>query len=78
MGNGSPTYADALRQLIGGEVKVTEEQDGKGLRIQVESGAIVVNPDATDLVGPEIAMLRFEDAEWMCWRPGEESFTHLA
>ena len=78
VGNGSPTYADALRHLIGGDVKATDEQDGKGLHIQLGTGTIVVNPDATDLVGPEIALLRFEDAEWMCWRPGEESFSHLA
>jgi hypothetical protein len=72
-------YADAVRSLIPGVVRRTREETGSGLRIEFNDGAIVLNPAFDALVGPEIAVLQgFEDGEWMCWRPGEESFEHLA
>lgn len=71
-------YADALRALISGVVRQTHEETGAGLRIDFDEGAIVVHPDREDLVGPEIALLQgFEDGQWMCWRPGEDSFEDL-
>jgi hypothetical protein len=77
--DGQSGYADALRRLIPGVVRRTQERTGIGLRIDFDSAAIVVHPAREDLTGPEIAVLGgFEDRQWMCWRPGEESFEDLA
>ena len=72
---GDPGYADTLVALIRDEVVRTTEATGSGLRIEFASGTVVLHPKADDFVGPEIALLGgFEDGQWMCWRPGEESF----
>lgn len=73
-------FADSLCQLIGQNVVATEERTGVGLRIRFSGGAVVaLHPSVGDLVGPEIAYLHgFEDGQWMCWRPGEDSFEDLA
>jgi hypothetical protein len=72
-------YADALRALIPGEVVATSEATGSGLRIEFETATIALHPRFDDLTGPEIAVLSgFQDRQWMCWRPGEESFEDLA
>lgn len=77
--DGQIGYADALRALIPGVVRQTREETRLGLRIEFDDGAVVVHPDRQDLVGPEIALLQgFHDREWMCWRPGEDSFEDLA
>jgi hypothetical protein len=77
--DGQPGYADALRSLIPGVVARTQEATGLGLRIELDTGSAVLHPPAGDLAGPEIALLfGFEDRQWMCWRPGEESFEDLA
>lgn len=77
--DGQIGYADALRSLIPGVVRRTEEGTGIGLRIAFDAGTIAVHPAREDLTGPEIALLGgFEDRRWMCWRPGEESFQDLA
>ena len=77
--NGQPRYADSLRALILGEVVRTSEQTGIGLRVELDSGAIVIHPRHDGYTGPEIALLGgFEDGQWMCWRPGEKSFEDLA
>jgi hypothetical protein len=77
--DGQPGYADALRSLIPGVVARTQEATGLGLRIELDTGSAVLHPPAGDLAGPEIALLLgFEDRQWMCWRPGEESFEDLA
>lgn len=77
--DGQIGYADALRSLIPEVVRQTREGTGIGLRIEFDDRAIVVHPNRDDLVGPEIALLQgFEDRQWMCWRPGEESFEDLA
>jgi hypothetical protein len=45
----------------------------------IAHGSAALYPPAGDLAGPEIALLPgFEDRQWMCWRPGEESFEDLA
>ncbi|WP_327150127.1 hypothetical protein [Nocardia sp. NBC_01329] len=73
--DGFPGYAEALRSLISGTVVRTEEATGVGLRIELDSGSVVVNPALDELIGPEIAMLSgFTDGHWMCWRPGEDCF----
>jgi hypothetical protein len=76
---GQVGYADALRAFIPSRVVATSEQTGRGLRIRFDEGAILVHPDFDDYAGPEIALLDgFTDGQWMCWRPGEESFEDLA
>jgi hypothetical protein len=56
------------------------ESDSSGLAVLLEAGSLVLNPTATELAGPEIAMLHVlgEPGEWMVWRPGEDTFRHLA
>ena len=72
-------YVDALVALIPDEVVRTTEGTGSGLRIEFASGVVVLHPRLDDLVGPEIALLGgFADGQWMCWRPGEESFEDLS
>ena len=68
-------YADALRAFIPDHVVATVEETGRGLRIEFDEGAIRLHPAIDEVPGPEIALLSgFKDREWMCWRPGEESF----
>jgi hypothetical protein len=75
----SPGYADAMRALIGEEVRAVSAAAGTGLAIDLGTSVIVVNPAPAQLVGPEIAMLSgFSDRAWMVWRPGEDEFAHLA
>ncbi|WP_369069397.1 hypothetical protein [Kineococcus terrestris] len=76
---GGAGYADALVSLVAGTVLETAEAAGRGLRIDLTSGRVVVDPRREDLVGPEIALLTgFRDGGWGCWRPGEDAFDHLA
>lgn len=77
--DGDSGFLEALRALVGHEVVSTAEHAGQGFRISLSAGSIVIDPEPEELVGPEIALLRgFTDDAWMCWRPGEESFEHLA
>ena len=70
-------YADALRKLTPGTVSSTVEQTGIGIRIELDSGAIVIHPKMEE-VHVEIAMIMgFTDGAWMVWRPGEDSFEDL-
>lgn len=70
-------YADALRGLIPGTVKATAESTGVGLRVELDTGTVVLHPVLDD-VYVEIAELQgFDDGAWMVWRPGEESFEDL-
>lgn len=74
-GFGDAGYRDALCALITHEVIETEESQEAGLVIRFGLGEVVITPEATDLSGPEIAMLQvhadaFRDASWTVWRPG--------
>jgi len=70
-------YADALRGLTPGTVASTTEATGTGLRIDLDTGSVVLHP-ALDDVYVEIAELSgFDDQAWMVWRPGEDSFEDL-
>lgn len=76
-------YGDVLRRLCDGTVVSTSEQSGDGLRIVLTTGEIHINPTIEE-VYVEIATLHVRAAagstqpgEWMCWRPGEDSFEHL-
>jgi hypothetical protein len=73
---GDHGYRDSLCAFIMRDVVATEESPEAGLVIRFDLGAIVVNPEPADLMGPEIAMLRgFQDHDrWMVWRPGEDTF----
>lgn len=77
-------YSDCLRHLCGSKVEATSEKAGDGLRIILATGEIHINPSRNE-VHVEIALLKLdsetgesEPGDWMCWRPGEESFEHLA
>jgi len=71
-------YADALRRLAPGSVVSTTEESGSGIRIELDTGTIVIHP-AKEEVFVEIAELSgFPDGRWMAWRPGEDSFEDLA
>jgi hypothetical protein len=71
-------YADALRGLIPGTVRATEEATGTGLRVDLDTGAVMIHPKLEE-VYVEIAELQgFDDGAWTVWRPGEESFEYLA
>ena len=70
-------YADALRRLAPGTVVSTTEETGSGIRIELNTGTIVIHP-AKEEVFVEIAELGgFPDGRWMAWRPGEDSFEDL-
>lgn len=74
---GDVTYRDLLCGLIGEEVVSTTVD--RGLAVQFNASALVVDPTPVEVRGPEIAMLHVlgEQGEWMVWRPGEEPFQHL-
>ncbi|RSM75755.1 hypothetical protein DL991_27155 [Amycolatopsis sp. WAC 01375] len=77
--DGRPGYADALRSLITATVVSTEEATGTGLSVELDTGSLALHPTLAELTGPEIANLTgFTDGQWMCWRPGEDSFEDLA
>jgi hypothetical protein len=77
--DGRPGYTDALRSLIAGTVVRTEEAAGIGLRIELDTGALTLHPAPAEITTAEIATLNgFTDNQWICWRPGEDSFEDLA
>ena len=69
-------YADALRKLTPGTVSSTTERTGAGIRIELDTGSIVIHPKLEE-VYVEIAELSFTDGTWMVWRAGEDSFEDL-
>lgn len=76
---GDPGYRNALCAFITHEVLSVEESYGIGLAIRLGIGEIVISSATTDLRGLEMAMLQvhegpFQDAAWMVWRPGEDTF----
>lgn len=69
-------YADALRKLTPGTVTSTAERTGSGIRIELDTGSIVIHPKL-EMVSAEIAEISFSDGAWMVWSPGEDSFEDL-
>ncbi|ELT44032.1 hypothetical protein ACJJV6_17140 [Arthrobacter nitrophenolicus] len=70
-------YGDALRRMTPGTVMSTSEETGTGIRIELDTGTVVIHP-AVEEVHVEIAELKgFPDGSWMVWRPGEETFEDL-
>jgi hypothetical protein len=79
MRDGDVGYGDAVRALIPGHVRAANDACEAGLRIELDTGSLVLNPSPDELVGPEIAFLfGFDDHSSMVWRPGEHPFAHLA
>jgi len=75
--HGDVGYSDRLVSLIPGDVVAASAAEGAGLRIELGSGAIVLDPTRDELTGPEIAMLSGADGSSWVWRPGEDVFSHL-
>ncbi|MEV6860639.1 hypothetical protein AB0M44_06515 [Streptosporangium subroseum] len=73
---GDPGYRDALCSLIGHTVLTVTEGADTGLVIGFGPGSVVINPEPSQLEGPEIALLDgfIDRADWMAWRPGEYPF----
>lgn len=77
--DGHPGYTDALRSLIAATVVRRAEATGIGLRVELDNGTLALHPAPAEITGAEIATLNgFADRQWMCWRPGEDSFEDLA
>jgi hypothetical protein len=70
-------YADALRKLTPGTVSSTTEQTGVGIRIELETGVIVIHPSLEDVYVEIAEIMGFTGGAWMVWRPGEDSFEDL-
>ena len=73
---GDQGYRDALCGLIGRSVTAASESQTDGLVLRFDSDSVSVNPEPSDLSGPEIAMLSMNDTDgtWAIWRPGEGPF----
>lgn len=70
-------YADAIRRLMPGVVSATTERTGHGIRIELDTGAVVIHPNV-EVVNVEIAeIMGWNDGAWMVWRPGEDSFEDI-
>ncbi|GAA1101555.1 hypothetical protein GCM10009581_38080 [Tsukamurella strandjordii] len=71
-------YADAVRGLTPGTVTGTSVRPREGLRIELDTGAVLINP-AADEVYVEIAQLTgAEGGNSAWWLPGDLGFEHLA
>lgn len=70
-------YADALRSLTPGIVAATTEQTGTGIRVDLDTGAVVIHPRIEDVYIEIAEIMGFTDGSWMVWRPGEDSFEDL-
>lgn len=67
-------YADAIRRLAPGTVISTTEQTGVGIRVELDTGVVVIHPKA-DEVHVEVAEIAgFDDGSWMLWFAGGVSF----
>ncbi|WP_068982573.1 hypothetical protein [Tsukamurella pseudospumae] len=70
-------YADALRRLTPGIVRSIVERAGVGIRVELDTGAFVIDPKIEE-VHVEIGYLRgFPDGAWEVWTPGTGSFAHV-
>jgi hypothetical protein len=58
-------------------VIATTEQAGNGIRIELDTGVLVIHP-SIDEVYVEIAQITgWSDSAWMVWFPGEGCFDYL-
>lgn len=70
-------YADALRRLSPGKVVSTTEATGAGIRIELDTGVVVIHPSIGEVYVEIAELMGFADRAWMVWRPGEDSFEDL-
>jgi len=71
-------YADAIRQLTPGIVTSATEATGAGIRIELDTGVIVIDPSPEE-VGVEIAEIQgLRGGMQDVWRPGDTGFEDLA
>ncbi|GED98826.1 hypothetical protein nbrc107697_28650 [Gordonia crocea] len=70
-------YADALRALTPGVVASTSEQTGTGIRIDLDTGAVVLHPRIDEVYVEVAEIMGFRDGARMVWRPGEDTFEDL-
>ncbi|ANJ28178.1 hypothetical protein [Agromyces aureus] len=70
-------YADALRRLTPGVVLSTSEASGTGLRVVLDTGSLLINPNADEVYVEIAEIMGFHDGSWMVWRPGEDTFEDL-
>lgn len=70
-------YADALRKLTPGTVTSTAERTGAGIRIDLDTGAVLIHPRREEVYVEIAEITGFDDRAWMVWRPGEDSFEDL-
>jgi hypothetical protein len=71
-------YADVLRRLAPGVVVSTSEATGTGLRIDLDTGTLVIHPERGETWSDIAEISGFPDQAWMVWRAGEGSFEDLA
>ncbi|GAA4390669.1 hypothetical protein [Tsukamurella soli] len=67
-------YADALRRLTPGTVSSTTERTGVGIRIVLDTGAVVIHPRIEEVYVEIAEIMGFADLARMVWYPGESSF----
>lgn len=70
-------YADALRRLTPGLVVSTTEETGIGIRIELDTGAIVIHPTRAEVFSAIGEIMGFADNTWVEWRPGGNSFEDI-
>jgi len=70
-------YADALRKLTPGTVTSATEKVDIGIRIELDTGTLVIHPEPHDDCVEIAALTGFTDFPWIVWRPGEGSFEDL-
>ncbi|MBF0723593.1 hypothetical protein [Sanguibacter inulinus] len=71
-------YADTLRSLTPGIVVSATERTGKGIRIELDRGAVVLDPTADEVFVEVAELMGPANFGWVVWRPGEDTFEHLA
>ncbi|MBT2248091.1 hypothetical protein JHV56_05170 [Arthrobacter sp. BHU FT2] len=70
--------ADALCRLTPGIVLQTSEATGTDIRIDFNTGALVIHPTKEEIFTEIAGIHGFADRAWMVWRPDEDSFEDLA
>ncbi|GAA1438438.1 hypothetical protein [Leifsonia poae] len=70
-------YADAIRQLAPGVVQSAVEATGTGIRIELDTGVIVIHPLLEEVFVEIAELMGLRSGAWVVWRPGEESFEDL-
>ena len=70
-------YADALRRLTPGVVLSTSEATGTGLRVVLDTGSLLIKPNADEVYVEIAEIMGFHDGSWMVWRHGEDNFENL-